>query len=137
MNWKKRLITYAALAAVALVVVLLIVGLGSGDGTAARLMSASDGCFTVAVLYIGCSVLMVVQEAGNFYGIQFLFHTLAQQFSPRKSGEARKSYYLYCQEKKERQAAEGKSPLKSAMFLVGLICLLFSLGLAALYYRQM
>lgn len=92
----------------------------------------------MAVLYVGCSVLMVVQEAGNFYGIQFLFHTLAQQFPPpRKSGEARKSYYLYCQEKKERQTAEGKSPLKSAMFLVGLICLLFSLGLAALYYRQM
>lgn len=139
MNWKKRLITYAALSAVAVVAVLIALSLGTDPGTAgsaARLMNASNGCFAVAVLYIGCSVLVFIQEAGNFYGIQFLFHTMAQRFSLRKnSREERKTYYIYCQEKKERQAAEGKSPIKSAMLLVGLVCLLLSAVFAALFYR--
>lgn len=92
----------------------------------------------MAVLYIGCSVLTALQEAGHFYGIQFLFHTLSWRFSPRKgSRDERKSYYLYCQEKKECQAAEGKSPVKLAMLVGRLICLLLSVGLATLFYRQM
>lgn len=139
MNGKKRLITYVALAAVAVVVLLIALSLETGPeatGPAARLMNASNGCFAVAVLYIGCSILVFVQEAGNFYGIQFLFHTMAQRFSLKKSSrEERKSYYIYCQEKKERQEAEGKSPIKSAMLLVGLVCLLLSAALAALFYR--
>ena len=96
MNWKKRLITYAALSAVAVVAVLIALSLGTDPGTAgsaARLMNASNG------------------------------------------REERKTYYIYCQEKKERQAAEGKSPIKSAMLLVGLICLLLSAVFAALFYR--
>lgn len=140
MKWKRRLITYAVLLAVAVVIVLLVSSFASDQGvggTAARLMHVSDGCFIVAVLYIGCSVLIFVQEAGNFYGIQFLLRTMVRQFSPReRSREERKNYYLYCQEKKERQAAEGKSPVKSAMLLVGLACLLLSIAFAALFYQR-
>ncbi|MGN0793559.1 MAG: DUF3899 domain-containing protein [Aristaeellaceae bacterium] len=140
MKWKRTLITYAALVAVAAVVVLMVISFASGQeagGEAARLMHASDGCFTVAVLYIGCSVLVFIQEAGNFYGIQFLFHTMVRQFSPRKrSSDDRKSYFIYCQEKKERMAVEGRSPVKSAMLLVGLVCLLLAVAFAALFYRQ-
>lgn len=138
MKWKKRLLTYAVLLAIAVAIVLIVVGFEAGqeDGTAGHLMHASDGCFAVAVLYIGCSVLVFVQEAGNFYGIQFLLHTMVRLFSPReRSREERKNYYLYCQEKKERQAVEGKLPVKSALLLVGLVCLLLSVAFAAMFYQ--
>ena len=84
---------------------------------------------------IGYGVLMLIQEAGNFYGIQFLFHTLVWTFSPRRSRmEERKSYYVYCQERKESQAAEGKSPVKSTMLLTGIVCLGLSLLYAMLFF---
>ncbi len=136
MKWKKRLTTYAIVIAVAAAIMLGVVSLerGHGEGGEALLIRAlSDGCFTVAVLYIGCGVLMLIQEAGNFYGIQFLLHTLVWTFSPRKGRlEERKTYYVYCQERKEHQAAEGKSPVKPAMLLTGAVCLALSLLLAML-----
>lgn len=139
MNWKRNLITYAVLAAVAAAVVLAVAGfeLSSREsGTVSAMGYLSDGFFTVSVLYIGCSILVFIQEAGNFYGIQFLFYTLVRLFSFRKDRmDEKKNYFVYCQEKKERQAAEGKSVLKSAMFLTGLVCLVLSLCFTALFYR--
>lgn len=139
MNLKRNLITYGVLAAVAAAVVLAVAGfeLSSREsGTVSAMRYLSDGFFTVSVLYIGCSILVFIQEAGNFYGIQFLFYTLVRLFSFRKDRmEEKKNYFVYCQEKKERQAAEGKSPVKSAMFLTGLVCLALSLGFTALFYR--
>ena len=38
-------------------------------------------------------------------------------------------------EKKEQRAAEGKSPVKSAMLLTGLACLALSLLFTVLFYR--
>lgn len=131
--------TLAVLTAVAAAMVLAVLSLEGGsleDGAAPAMKSLSNGCFFVSVLYIGCSVLMYIQEAGNFYGIQFLFYTMAHLFSPRKSRAAeRKTYYTYCLEKKERQAAEGKSPVKPAMLLVGIVCLALSLLFMEMFYR--
>ena len=131
--------TFAILLAAAASIVLAAAALDPGhaaEGTAHTMMRLSNGCFIVSVLYIGCSVLMYIQEAGNFYGIQFLFYTMAPLFSPRKSRAAeRKTYYTYCLEKKERQAAEGKSPVKPAMLLVGIVCLALSLLFMEMFYR--
>ncbi|MGM9605320.1 MAG: DUF3899 domain-containing protein [Faecousia sp.] len=137
MNWKKSLITYAVLVALAAAIVLGVACFErSGSETVPALRYLSDGFFTVSVLYIGCRVLVLIQEAGNFYGIQFAFYTLVRLFSFRKERtDEKKSYFLFCQEKKERRAAEGRSPLKSAMLLVGLACLALSVCFTVLFYR--
>ena len=73
---KRNLMTYGVLLAVAAAIVLVVVSFELGTretGTAIILQALSDGFFTVSVLFIGCSVLMLIQEAGNFYGIQYLF----------------------------------------------------------------
>ena len=131
--------TLAVLTAVAAAMVLAVLSLEGGsleDGAAPAMKFLSNGCFFVSVLYIGCSMLMFIQEAGNFYGIQFLFYTMAHLFSPRKSRAAeRKTYYTYCLEKKERQVAEGKSPVKPAMLLMGIVCLALSLMFMEMFYR--
>ena len=129
MNRKKTLITWA--------IVLTVAGfeLGSREGGAALLMQAlSDGFFAAAVLVTGCGLLVVIQDAGNFYGMQFLFHTLTRRFFPnRERGDSKMTYFDYCLEKRERRAAEGKSPVKPAMLLSGLGCL--ALLFTALFYR--
>lgn len=139
MNWKKHLITWLVLLVLAAAVVAATVFFerdSHGTGTRAVVQYLSDGCFTVSVLYIGCAVLMAIQETGNFYGIQYLFYTLVRLFSfGRDRYSEKKDYFTYCTEKKERQAAEGKSPLKPAMFLMGLIWLALSLLFAVLFYR--
>lgn len=139
MNRKKKFITYGVLLVLAAAIVLMVVSfeLSSWEpGTVTITKCLSDGFFTVAVLYIGCGVLVLIQEAGNFYGIQFLFHTLVRLFSFRKDREDdRKTYFAYCQDKKERQAAEGKSPVKSALIAMGLVCLVLSLSFMAAFYR--
>ena len=67
------------------------------------------------------------RKAGNFYVLQYLWHTVVRLFSPSKRHlEEKKDYFTYCQEKKERRAEEGKPPLKSAMLFVGLGCLALS-----------
>ena len=129
MNRKKTLITWA--------IVLTVAGfeLGSREGGAALLMQAlSDGFFAAAVLVTGCGLLVVIQDAGNFYGMQFLFYTLTRRFFPnRERGDSKMTYFDYCLEKRERRAAEGKSPVKPAMLLSGLGCL--ALLFTALFYR--
>lgn len=139
MNVKKTLTTYAVLLVIAAALVLAVVSfeLSSREGGAALLLHAlSDGLFTAAVLYIGLGLFVLIQEAGNFYGIQLLFYTLTHLFIPRReNGQQRKTYFDYCMEKKEQRAAEGKSPVKSAMLLTGLACLALSLLFTVLFYR--
>ena len=139
MNRKKTLITWAILLAVEAAIVLVVAGfeLGSRGGGAAPLMqSLSDGFFTAAVLVIGCGLLVCIQDAGNFYGISFLFHTLTRRFFPnRERGDSKMTYFDYCMEKRERRAAEGKSPVKPAMLLSGLGCLALALLFTALFYK--
>ena len=137
---KKTLITYLVLAVIAIAVVAATVSfeLGThGAGSAQIVRYLSDGLFTMSVLYIGCGILMFIQEAGNFYGIQYLFYTLVRLFSftQKRYGE-KKDYFTYCTEKKARQEAEGTSPLKKAMLLVGIICLVLSLLFVLIFYRM-
>lgn len=139
MNRKKYLTTYLGLLAAAAAIVLAVVTFeqgsrGSGAGFAMQYLS--DGFFTVSVLFIGCSVLMFIQDAGNFYGIQYLGHTLFRLFSPsKKRMEEKKDYFTYCREKKEKREEEGKSPLKAAMLFVGLGCLALSIVFTLLFYK--
>ncbi|MGN0968858.1 MAG: DUF3899 domain-containing protein [Oscillospiraceae bacterium] len=137
---KKTWITCLVLAAVAAVVVLITACYersSHGPGAAQAVQYLSDGFFTISVLYIGCSLLMYIQEAGNFYGIQFLFYTLFRLFSSRgKRYEEKKDYYTYCTEKKTRRETDGPSPLKKAMLLVGLVCLVLAVGFVLAYYRM-
>ena len=136
---KKKLITYLVLLAIAAAVVLAVVSfeLGScGSGAAQVIQYLSDGFFTTAVIYIGCSILMFIQEAGNFYGIQYLFHTLVRLFSfSKKRSEEKKDYFTYCAEKKAQREAEGASPLKKAMLFTGLGCLALSILFVLIFYR--
>lgn len=138
---KRKLMTYGVLLAVAAAIVLVVVSFELGTretGTAIILQALSDGFFTVSVLFIGCSVLMLIQEAGNFYGIQYLFYTMVHLFSFRKDSlEDKKTYFVYCQEKKERRAVEGKSPVKSAMFLLGLASLALSVVFVMRFYQAL
>lgn len=137
---KKKRITYLVLFAVAAAIVLATVffELGShGRGAVQVIQYLSDGLFTMAVLYIGCSLLMFIQEAGNFYGIQYLFHTLVRLFSfSKKRSEDKKDYFTYCSEKKEQREAEGDLPLKKCMLFFGLGCLAVSVILVLIYYRM-
>lgn len=139
MNVKKTLTTYAVLLVIAAALVLAVVSfeLSTREGGAALLLHAfSDGLFTAAVLYIGLGLLVLIQEAGNFYGIQFLFHTLTRRFFPnRERADSKTTYFDYCLEKRERRAAEGKSPAKAAMLLSGLGCLALAVLFTALFYR--
>ncbi len=139
MNGKKVLITYLVLLVIAAAILFAVISLETGNhgnGTASLMQYLSDGFFTVAVLYIGCSVLMFIEEAGNFYGLQYLWHTVVRLFSPSKRHlEEKKDYFTYCQEKKERRAEEGKTPLKSAMLFVGLGCLALSLIFMLAFYK--
>lgn len=136
---QKRLLTYGVLFALAAVIVLMVVSFELSSWEAGSVTTAkclSDGFFTAAVLYLGCGLLVFIQEAGNFYGIQFLFYTMVHLFSFRRDGaENRKTYFAYCQDKMERQAAEGKSPVKTALLLVGLLCLILSVLFMAVFYR--
>ena len=138
---KRKFITYGVLLAIAAAIVLMVVGFEVSTrepGTALILQSLSDGFFTVSVLFIGCSILLFIQDAGNFYGIQYLFYTMVRLFSFRKDSlEDKKTYYVYCQEKKERQAVEGKSPVKSAMFLLGLASLALSVFFVMRFYQAL
>lgn len=139
MNGKKILITYLVLVAIVVLILAVTISteLGShGSGTAAVMQYLSDGFFTSAVLYIGCSVLMFIEEAGNFYGLQYLWHTVVRLFFPSKRHlEEKKDYFTYCQEKKERRAEEGKTPLKSAMLFVGLGCLALAVIFTLVFYQ--
>ena len=139
MNRKKTLITWAILLAVEAAIVLLVAGFelsSRGGGTAPLMQSLSDGFFAASVLVIGCGLLVCIQEAGNFYGIQFLFHTLTRRFFPnRERADSKTTYFDYCLEKRERRAAEGKSPVKPAMLLSGLGCLALAVLFTALFYR--
>lgn len=75
-------------------------------------------------------------KAGNFYGLQYLWHTVVRLFSPSKRHlEEKKDCFTYCQEKKVRRAEEGKTPLKSAMLFVGLGCLALSVVFALIFYQ--
>ena len=75
-------------------------------------------------------------KAGNFYGLQYLWHTVVRLFSPSKRHlEEKKDYFTYCQEKKERRAEESKTHLRSAMLFVGLDCLALSLIFMLAFYK--
>lgn len=136
---RKKWITYAVAMAIAAVLVLSIAGFersSRAGGTALTMQCLSDSFFVVSVLYIGCSVLVFIQEAGNFYGLQYLCHTLVRLFSPRADrGERKMTYFDYCLAKKERQAAQGKSPVKAAMLFTGVVCLALALLFTALFYK--
>ena len=136
----KLWITYLVLAAIAGVIVLAAVSFERqthGPGAAQVVQYLSDGFFTAAVLYVGCSLLMYIQEAGNFYGTQYLFYMLVRLFSSREKRYAqKKDYYTYCTEKKARLEAEGPSPIKKAMLLEGLVCFALALGFVLAYYRM-
>ena len=141
MNRKRKvLLTYAILAAFACAIVLGIFTFEReivGQGAAQTMRCLSDGFFTAAVLAIGCSLLMYIQDAGNFYGTQYLFYMLVRLFSSRqKRYEQKKDCFTYCTEKKARLEADGPSPIKKAMLLVGLVCFALALGFVLVYYRM-
>lgn len=139
MSMKKTLTTYLVLVVIAAAILAATVSfeLGShGSGTRQVMQYLSDGCFTTAALYIGCGVLMAIQNAGNFYGVQYLFYTMTRLFSFRQSRyDERKDYFSYCADKRERRRAEGRSHLQPALIAVGLVCLVLSIAFTVLFYR--
>ncbi len=134
-----RRITYLVLLAIVAAILISTISfeIGShGSGTAAVMTCLSDGLFTCAVLYVGCSILMYIEEAGNFYGIQYLWHTVIRLVSfNKKRAEEKKDYFTCCREKRERREEEGKTPLKSAMLFIGLGCLALAFLFAFFYYK--
>ena len=140
MNRKSKLISYLVLLGIAALIVGLTVSfeapnLGGGNGALMRCLS--DGFFTTAALFLGCGVLMMIQDAGNFYGVSYLFYTMVKLFSFGKGHyEEKKNYYTYCLEKRERRKAEGVSPLRPALLILGACALLLSFAFVGLFYKQ-
>jgi uncharacterized integral membrane protein len=131
-NWPACL----ALLAIAVLIILMTVSFETDSyGKEAGLFISflSDGCFTAAVLYLGCAILIFISEAGNFYGLQYLGYTVVSLVTLRKGRfEARKDYFTYCVEKQARQKEQGKSSVKWLMLIAGLICLILSLVFAGI-----
>lgn len=139
MKKKTTWLSYVVASAIAALIVLMVISYEIdtyGRNTVLLLEFLSDGFFTAAVLYLGCSVLMFIEEGGNFYGIQYLGHVVLRIFSPRKDRfESRKTYYEFCNEKKAKQEEQGKSSLKWVLLFVGLGCLLISVVFLLVFYQ--
>lgn len=139
MKLNKVCVSYLIATAVAFAIALLAISFeisNYGSETVLLLQFFSDGFFTSAVLYIGCSVLMFIQEAGNFYGIQYLGHMVLWLFSFRKDRfESKKSYFDFCTEKQAKRKELGKVSLKWVLLFVGLGCLVLSLIFTAVFYQ--
>ena len=112
--------------------------LSSYDYSTVLLMHAlADGFFAAAVLYLGFGLLMLIAEAGNFYGISYLMYSLIATFSPRRRDAARrkKDYFTYCLEKEEKKK-DGKSGLERYRgILLGAGALVISLFFTWMFYR--
>ena len=140
-NMKKKKIWISYLVAVAVAVAIALMAIGFeietyGKSSVLLLEFFSDGFFTSAVLYLGCGILVFIEEAGNFYGIQYLCHWVLRMFSFRKDRfESRKTYFEFCREKKAKQEDQGKSSLKWILLFVGLGCLVLSIVFLLVYYQ--
>lgn len=139
MNKKKTWLSYLVASAIAALIVLMTISLEIdtyGSNTVLFMEFLSDGFFVAAVLYLGCSVLMFIAEAGNFYGIQYLGHVFLRMFSSSKDRfDSRKTYFEFCNEKKEKQNEQGKSSLKWVLLFVGLVCLAISVVFLLVFYQ--
>lgn len=84
---QKRWMSYSIAAVAAIVIAFLTIYFESstyGTDGVLLIQFCSDGFFTSAVLFLGCGILMVIEEAGNFYGIRYLGYTVVYLFSFRK-----------------------------------------------------
>ena len=139
MKQKRIWISYLVAIAIAAAIALMAIGFemeAYGNHSVLLLEFLSDGFFISAVLYLGCSILMFIEEAGNFYGIQYLGYLVLCMFSFRKERfENRKTYYEFCKEKKAKRDERGKTSLKWILLFVGLGCLAISLIFLFLFYQ--
>ena len=139
MKQKRIWISYLAAIAIAAAIAFMAIGFeieSYGKNSVLLLEFFSDGFFISAVLYLGCSILMFIEEAGNFYGIQYLGHLVLCMFSFRKERfESRKTYYEFCKDKKARRDERGKTSLKWILLFVGLGCLMFSIVFLVIFYQ--
>ena len=96
----------------------------------------ADGFFAAAVLYLGFGLLMLIADAGNFYGLQYLAYSLAYTFSFRKSDfdKRKKDYYTFRLEKDEKRREGRRGFTRFRGILIGSICLAVSLGFTVLFY---
>ena len=96
----------------------------------------ADGFFTAAVLYLGFGLLMLISEAGGFYGISYLMYNLVSTFSPRKKdfGKRKKDYFTYCLEKEEKKK-EGRGIKHFRGILIGVLMFALSMGFTWMYYQ--
>lgn len=132
---QKRWISYLVATVTAIVIALLTIYFeNSTYGTDGVLLIqfCSDGFFTSAVMFLGCGILMAIEEAGNFYGIRYLGYTVVYLFSFRKERfENRKDYFTYCLEMKAKQKERDKPGSKWVLLSVGGGCLIVSVICAA------
>ncbi|MGN1002767.1 MAG: DUF3899 domain-containing protein [Oscillospiraceae bacterium] len=140
MKQKKVWLTYLAVAAGAVAVALMAISFeisNYGSETVLLMHFISDGCFTAAVFCLGCGILMLIAELGGFYGLQYLGYTMLCLFSFRKERlQNKKDYFTYSMEKKAKQKERGKSHLKWALLIVGLVCLALSALFAVIFYQM-
>ncbi len=134
---QKRWMSYLVAAVTAIVIAILTIYFESSTyGTDGVLLIrfCSDGFFTSAVMFLGCGILMAIEEAGNFYGIRYLGYTVVYLFSFRKDRfENRKDYFTYCLERKAKQKDKDKPGTKRVLLFVGGGCLIVSVICAAVY----
>lgn len=133
--WLSYLVAIIIAAAIALMAISFEIET-YGKNSVLMLEFLSDGFFVSTVLFLGCSILMFIEEAGNFYGIQYLGHLVLCMFSFRKERfESRKTYYEFCKDKKAKRDERGKTSLKWILLFVGLGCLALSVVFLIVFYQ--
>lgn len=137
---QKRWISYLAAAVTAIVIALITIYFESstyGTDGVLLIQFCSDGFFTSAVMFLGCGILMAIEETGNFYGIRYLGYTVVYLFSFRKERfENRKDYFTYCLEKKAKQKDKDRPGTKRVLLSIGGVCLIVSVVCAALSMKN-
>ena len=132
MKGKKKYFTGLITAAIACVITILVISFELSNYGISKmnvLYALCDGFFVAGVCMLSLGILAWAAGQGSFYGVQFLFHSIAGIFSPRKDRfEKRKTYYEFVKEAKSKE----KTDVRSVLF-VGVIWLLAAIVMLVIF----
>lgn len=133
-NKKTVIATAVQMAIAAVIAVGIAVYQGLGAEWYWNFRCLSDGLFVSAVLFIGFGLLIWVAATGFFDIFSYGVKSLLMLFSPLKRAKEHPHYYEY---KCEKASKRGDKPATHTTLLTGMIALVLSLILLAMYYHWM
>lgn len=133
-NKKTVISTLVQLAIASAIAVMIAIYQGLGAEMYWNMRCLSDGFFFSAVLFVGFGLLIWISGTGFFDIFSYGFKSLLMLFSPLKRAKEHPHYYEYKCEKAAKR--EGKVSMLSTL-VTGVIALVASLILLALYYHLM